>query len=280
VKVISYLLMAFFSVMLIALIPLGTILFSANSTFLKPYHSEAYLADSGIYTNIKQMIKNKITGEDKQAHPSALEKLKVKLVGQAFDKVVTDDFVSKKLGLLQTNIWDYLTDKTNTFMTVPVTELSNILLKFPSEQLGDHNDLAGILGLKLENMEKIKTSYKLAQKGLWVLYILIFILLGLCVLLTYILSISGKWLGISLIIGALLTLLLCVPIWLSIDKIHFSTDMEELKSSITILILRTRHDYLQCLSIVSITILALGILMMFMKKRQAASPMQEDQLIA
>jgi hypothetical protein len=270
--------MAFFSVLLIALIPAGTILFSANSTFLKPYHSEAYLADSGIYTNIREMIKNKITGEDKQ-DPTALEKLKVKLVGQAFDKIVTDDFVSKKLGLLQTNIWDYLTDKTDTLLTVPVPELTNILLKFPSEQLGEHDDLAGILGLKLEKMEKIKTSYKLAQKGLWVLYILIFILLGLCVLLTYILNISGKWLGTALIIGALLTLLLSIPIWLSIDNIHVSNDMEELKSSITLLILRTRHDFLQCLSIVSITILAIGILTMFMKKRIAASPVQEDHVL-
>jgi hypothetical protein len=128
-------------------------------------------------------------------------------------------------------------------------------------------------------MEKIKTSYKLAQKGLWVLYILIFILLGLCVLLTYILNISGKWLGMSLIIGALLALLLSVPLWLSINNIHFSTDMEEVKNIVTLLILSTRHDFLQCLSIVSITILALGILMMFMKKRLAAPPVQKDHIL-
>jgi hypothetical protein len=128
-------------------------------------------------------------------------------------------------------------------------------------------------------MEKIKTSYKLVQKGLWVLYILIFILLGLCVLLTYILNISGKWLGISLIIGALLALLLSIPLWLSINNLHISNDMEELKSGVTLLILSTRHDFLQCLIIVSITILALGILMMFMKKRLVTSPMQEDHIL-
>jgi hypothetical protein len=254
--------------MLIALIPIGTVIFSANSTILKPYHTEAYLTQSGLYSNFKQMIRNKFTGGNVNQKQSALEKLQSKMVGLAFDKIVTDELVTHKMGQLQTSFWDYLTGKTETFLRVPIAELANITTKFPALKIGDYGDFNSLIGLKAAKMEEIKTNYRLYTKGIWVLYILVFVLAGVCAILSYILNISGKWLGISLTIGGALALLMWIPLSIIPDNIGLSKDMEEYKSGITNLIVDVRHDFLQCLTIVSVVVISLGILMMFMRNRE------------
>jgi hypothetical protein len=117
-------------------------------------------------------------------------------------------------------------------------------------------------------MEEIKTDYRLYTKGIWVLYILVFVLVGVCAILSYILNISGKWLGISLTIGGALALLMWIPLSINPNKISFSKNMEDYRSGITNLIVDVRHDYLQCLTIVSVVVISLGILMMFMRNRE------------
>jgi hypothetical protein len=268
VKVISFFLMSLFSIMLIALIPIGTVLFSANSTILKPYHTEAYLSQSGLYSNFKQMMRKKFTGGNINQKQSALERLQSNLVGLAFDKIITDDLVTRKMGQLQTSFWDYLTSKSETFLRVPIAELADITTKFPALKIGDYGDFNSLIGLKAAKMEEIKTDYRLYTKGIWVLYILVFVLAGVCAILSYILNISGKWLGISLIIGGALALLIWIPLSINPDKISFSKNMEDYRSGITNLIVDVRHDFLQCLTIVSVVVISLGILMMFMRNRE------------
>jgi hypothetical protein len=267
-KVISFFLMLLFSIMLIVLIPIGTALFSANSTILKPYHTETYLTQSGLYSNFKQKIRKSFTGDTGNQKQSALEKLQSKLVGLAFDKIVTDDLVTHKMGQVQTSFWDYLTGKTETFLSVPIVELTEIRTKFPALNIGDFGDFNSLIGLKAAKMEEIKTDYRLYTKGIWVLYIMVFVLVGVCAILSYILNISGKWLGISLTIGGALALLMWIPLSIIPDKINFSKNMEDYRSGITNLIVNVRHDFLQCLTIVSIVVISLGILMMFMKNRE------------
>jgi hypothetical protein len=267
-KVISYTLLAIFSALLIVLIPIGTILFSANTTFLKPYHSEAYLADSGIYSDFKQMIRKKIVGETPIDKQSVINKLRGKLVGQAFDKIVTDDFVSLKMGLLQTSLWDYLTDKTNTLIAVPIPEISDMLMKLPGEKSAEHGDLVSLLGLKAQQLESFKTNYLLYNKGLWVLYALILIMLGLCVVLTYALNISGKWLGVSLLIGGGLSLLLMIPIKLWPSIVSYPRGMNDFSYGINGLIVSVRHDLLQRMSIVAVIVIVFGVLTLFIKQRK------------
>jgi hypothetical protein len=268
VKVISYTLLTLFSALLIVLIPIGTILVSANTTFLKPYHSETYLADSGIYKDFKQIIRKKIVGEAPNDKQSVINKLRGQLVGQAFDKIVTDNFVSLKMGQLQNSMWDYLTDKTNTLLTVPVPEISDILLKLPGQKSTEHGDLVSLLGLKTQQLESLKTYYLLYNKGLWVLYALIVILLVLCAILTYALNISGKWLGISLLIGGGLSLLLMIPIKLWPYNISYPIGMNDFSDGINGLIVSVRHDLLQRMSNVTIIVIVLGFLVLFIKQRK------------
>jgi hypothetical protein len=266
-KIISYTLLALFSALLVVLIPIGTILCSANTTFLKPYHSEAYLADSGIYNDFKEIIRKKIIGETPTGKQSVIDKLRGQLVGQAFDKIVTDDFVSLKMGQLQNSMWDYLTDKTKTLKAIPILEISDILSKLPGEQFAEHGDLISLLGFKAQQVESLKTYYTLYTKGLWVLYALIFILLGLCAILTYALNISGKWLGISLLIGGALSLLLMIPIKLW-PNVSYPIGINDFSNGINGLIVSVRHDLLQRMSFVAVIVIVLGFLVLFIKQRK------------
>jgi hypothetical protein len=267
VKIVSYFLLTIFGVMLIVLIPAATVLLSANSTFLKPYNSEKYLSESGMYTTLKQMIRKKFVSEDDKVKQSALAKVQTKLVGQAFDKIVTDDLVSRKMGLLQTSLWDYFTDKTETILGVPIAEISEITAKFPGLKIGEYGDLNSMIGLKADKMEEIKISYLLYSKGLWLLYILIFILAGVCALLTYILNITGKWLGTSLVIGGALTLLLWVPILIASEMFSLTNDTQSLRGGMIGLFKVVRHDFLQYLTIISVVVISIGIVTTFMRKR-------------
>lgn len=269
-KVVSIILMTLFSVMLFALIPVATVLFSVNSTILKPYNTEKYIAESGLNTNFKQKIRNQFTGEDPNQKPSALQKLQAQLVGQVFDSLVTDELIANKMNLLETSFWDYMTDKTQTFLHVPVAELSDINAKFPALKLAELGDFNALIGLKADQLEDIKSYYNYYSKGLSGLYILIFILVGICILLTYVLNISGKWLGIVITSGGVLTLLLWLPFRFLSTKIDFSPDMAMYQDGINNLILNARHDFLQCLIIVSVVVIALGILTMFMRKKEQA----------
>lgn len=269
-KVVSIILMTLFSVMLFALIPVATVLFSVNSTILKPYNTEKYIAESGLNTNFKQKIRNQFTGEDPNQKPSALQKLQAQLVGQVFDSLVTDELIANKMNLLETSFWDYMTDKTQTFLHVPVAELSDINAKFPALKLAELGDFNALIGLKADQLEDIKSYYNYYSKGLSGLYILIFILVGICILLTYVLNISGKWLGIVITSGGVLTLLLWLPFRFLSTKIDFSPDMAMYEDGINNLILNARHDFLQCLTIVSVVVIALGILTMFMRKKEQA----------
>lgn len=269
-KVVSIILMTLFSVMLFALIPVATVLFSVNSTILKPYNTEKYIAESGLNTNFKQKIRNQFTGEDPNQKPSALQKLQAQLVGQVFDSLVTDELIANKMNLLETSFWDYMTDKTQTFLHVPVAELSDINAKFPALKLAELGDFNTLIGLKADQLEDIKSYYNYYSKGLSGLYILIFILVGICILLTYVLNISGKWLGIVITSGGVLTLLLWLPFRFLSTKIDFSPDMAMYQDGINNLILNARHDFLQCLTIVSVVVIALGILTMFMRKKEQA----------
>ncbi|MEX2460466.1 MAG: hypothetical protein WD469_04085 [Paenibacillaceae bacterium] len=275
-RVVSYFLMVLFTVMLIVLIPIGTVLFSLNSTILKPYNTEKYLADSGLYTNLKEIIRKNFTGEDKNEKQSAIQKLQGKLIGQAFDKIVTDDFVASKMALLQTVFWDYMTDKTKTFLHVPIAELSNITAKFPTLEMGGHGDLNTLIGLKADKMEELKRGYKFYSKGLLGLYVLVFILVGICALLSYVLNISGKWLGVSLTIGGVLTLLLSVPYRFITAEMVTSHNAENLVSGAAQLFIQARHDLLQCLTIVAVAVIAVGILSMFMGNREQAPENPRD----
>lgn len=281
VKVISYILMMLFSVMLITLIPVATVLFSANSTILKPYNTEKYIAESGLNANFKQVIRKQFTGEEENQKQTALRMLQGKLVGQAFDMLVTDELFANKLGLLQTSFWDYMTDKTKTFLHVPIAELSDINAKFPALKIGELGDLNTLIGLKADKLEDIKRYYSFYSKGLLGLYILIFILASVCVLLTFVLDISGKWLGIVLTSSGVLALLLWVPFRLLSTKINFSQDMKPYEDGIGQLIINARHDFLQCLTIVSVVVIAIGILTMFMRKREQApdTPQENSDII-
>lgn len=267
--------------MLIILIPVATVLFSANSTILKPYNTEKYIAESGLNTNFKQVVRKQFTGEEENQKQTALRMLQGKLVGQAFDMLVTDELFANKLGLLQTSFWDYMTDKTKTFLHVPIAELSDINAKFPALKIGELGDLNTLIGLKADKLEDIKRYYSFYSKGLLGLYILIFILASVCILLTFVLDISGKWLGIVLTSSGALALLLWVPFQLLSTKMNFSQDMKPYEEGISKLIINARHDFLQCLTIVSVVVIATGILTMFMRKREQApdTPQENSDII-
>jgi hypothetical protein len=270
VKVISYMLLTLFSALLIVLIPIGTILVSANTTFLKPYQSEAYLADSGIYNDFKQMLRKKFVGDTPQEKQSALNKLRDQLVGKAFDKIVTDNFIAQKMGQLQKSMWDYFTDKTNTLMAIPIPEITDVLAKIPGQKIIENSDFVSLLGLKAQQIESIKTYYSLYNKGLWVLYALILILLGLCVVLTYVLNISGKWLGVSLLIGGGLSLLAMIPIKLWPYNISYPKGIAEFSDGINGLMVSVRHDLLQRMSILAVIVIVLGFVVLLIKQRKVS----------
>jgi hypothetical protein len=282
VKVISYILLTIFSVMLIVLIPIATVLFSLNSTILKPYNTEKYIAQSGLNSNVKQMIRDKVTGEDKNQQPTALQKVQIKLVGQAFDLVVTDELVTNKLGVLETSFWDYMTDKSDTFLHVPIAEISDMTAKFPTLKIGELGNMDTLIGLKADKLEEIKKYYNFYSKGILGMYVLIVILVVIGVLLSYVLNIGGMWLGSVLMVGGVIAMLVWVPAWLiTFYKIDYSTSMKSLGSGLTELILNARHDFLQCLTITAVVVIALGILTMFMKKREQApeAPPENNEMI-
>jgi hypothetical protein len=267
--------------MLIVLIPAATVLFSANSTFLKPYNSEKYLAESGIYGYFKQKLRNNFVNEDVNVKQTAIEKLQNKLVGQAFDIIVTDDLVSSKMSLMQTALWDYFTDKTKTLVGIPIAEVSDITAKFPTLKIGDQTDLNSMIGLKADKLEKYKTGYLLYSKGVWGLYALIFILAGICALLTYILNITGKWLGTSIVIGGAIALFLWVPSLIASQMVSDSSSSESLRNGMFGLFKSAQHDFLQCLTIISVVVIALGIVTTFMRKRLQTpkAPQENNDII-
>jgi hypothetical protein len=130
--------------------------------------------------------------------------------------------------------------------------------------------------MKADRLETIKKYYHFYTKGIMGLYILIFILVGICVLLSYVLNIGGMWLGSVLMVGGVIAMLVWVPAWLiTFYKIDYSTSMKSLGSGLTELILNARHDFLQCLTIAAVVVIALGILTMFMKKREPAPEVPE-----
>jgi hypothetical protein len=280
-KIVSYFLLIIFSAMLIVLIPVATVLFSVNTTFLKPYNSEKYLAESGIYGYFKQKLRNNFVNEDVNVKQTAIEKLQNKLVGQAFDTIVTDELVSSKMSLVQTSLWDYFTDKTKTLMGIPIAEVSDITTKFPTLKIGDLTDLNSMIGLKADKLENYKTGYSLYSKGVWGLYALIFILAGICALLTYVLNITGKWLGISIVIGGAIALFLWVPSLIASQMVSDSSSSESLRNGMFGLLKSAQHDFLQCLTIISVVVIALGIVTTFMRKRLQTpeTPQENNDII-
>ncbi|QGQ98889.1 hypothetical protein EHS13_30430 [Paenibacillus psychroresistens] len=280
-KIVSYLLLTIFTALLIILIPIATVLFSANTTFLKPYNTEKYLADSGIYGYFEQKLRNNFVNEDVKVKQTALEKLQDKLVGQAFDAIVTDELVSNKMSLVQTGLWDYFTDKTDTVLGIPIAEVSTITEKFPTLKIGDHADINTMIGLKTDKMEKYKTYYSLYSKGIWGLYALIFILVGICALLTYVLNITGKWLGASIVIGGAIALFLWVPTIIASEMVSDTSASDSLRNGMFGLFKSARHDFLQCLTIISVVVIALGIVTTFMRKRlrEEEAPQENNDVI-
>jgi uncharacterized membrane protein YccF (DUF307 family) len=269
VRAISYILLVFLSILLVITIPIGITAFSANSTFLKPYSSDAYLVKSGINSELKLIVKESLVGSDSAKNTSPLAKLRNKLVGQAFDSIVTDDLVSQKMNLLQISLWDYFTGKSKKLLTIPIPELS-VALQAANVNLGDKTDLFSLLGGKTDELENIKTTYQLYQKGTFVIYILIPILLIVCVLLALSLD-RSLWIGSCLVIGGLLTLLLWVPVTLFTNSINVPIQMQKVSERITSLIMLARHDFLIRLSIVSAAVLLIGVIaMLIMKRRNTA----------
>jgi hypothetical protein len=269
VRAISYILLVFLSILLVIAIPIGITAFSANSTFLKPYSSDTYLAKSGINSELKLTVKESLMGSDSAKNTSPLAKLRNKLVGQAFDSIVTDDLVSQKMNLLQISLWDYFTGKSKKLLAIPIPELS-AALQAANVNLGDKTDLFSLLGGKTAELENIKTTYQLYQKATLVIYILIPILLIVCILLA--LSLDRRlWIGSCLVIGGLLTLLLWLPVTLFTNSINVPIQMEKVSEGITSLIMLARHDLLIRLSIVSAAVLLIGVIaMLIMKRRNTA----------
>jgi hypothetical protein len=266
VRAISYILLVFLSITLIIAIPIGITAYSANSTFLKPYSSDIYLAKSGINSELKLMVKESIMGSDSAKNTSPLAKLRNKLVGQAFDSIVTDDLVSQKMNLLQISLWDYFTGKSKKLLAIPIPELA-AALKAANINLGGNTDLFSLLGGKTDELENIKTTYQLYQKGTLVIYILLPILLIVCVLLAQLLG-RSLWIGACLVIGGVLTLLLRVPVNLLTNSISVPIQMQKVSKGITSMTMLARDDFLIRLSIVSAAVLFIGLIAIFLMKRR------------
>jgi hypothetical protein len=252
--------------MLVGAIPTGLIAFSANSTFLKPYSSNTYLVKSGLNAGLKLTLRENLIGSNSDNNVSGLEKLRYKLLGHAFDSIFTDDLVSKKMNLLQMSLWDYFTGKSNKLLTVPIPELSAALTA-ANLILGGNSDLFSLLGGKASELDNIKTTYQLYQRGTLVIYILLPILLILCFLLAQSLN-KSRWIGVCLMIGCVLTLLLWLPVTLFSNSFTVPDQMRNVSKEIINLIMLARYDFLIRLSIVSAAVLLLGVFAMFLRPRR------------
>jgi hypothetical protein len=170
------------------------------------------------------------------------------------------------VNLLQISLWDYFTGKSNKLLTIPIPELT-AALNAANINLGQNTDLFSLLGGKTDELENIKTTYQLYQKGALVIYILIPILLIVCVVLA--LSLDRRlWIGSCLVIGGILTFLLWLPVTIFTNSITVPIQMQKVSKGITSMIMLARHDFLMQLSIVSAAVLLIGMLAMLLMKRR------------
>ncbi|MDB5056415.1 MAG: hypothetical protein JWM44_4465 [Bacilli bacterium] len=290
-KVISIVLAILLSSLLLILIPVSSVVFSANASILKPYHSQSYFVESGIYPELKQKLKLSILGyknQEEENKASLLDSIRNKIFNKAFDSVVTDDFVALKMFTLQNSFWDYMTDKSNHIAAIPIPELSAALTKLIDQQilptlvkqqmkeqlkknLADSIDIIQLMDIQTKKLENTKEKYLLFKREAWLVYFLMFIVLALSVLLSYLRKYRIKWIGVCMTVGGMITMLIWIPKVRYLQNIPISDDMQDLSRGINQLAAAASNDFMLQLSIAAAIAILIGLAVIWLSPRNADS---------
>jgi hypothetical protein len=287
-KVISIVLAILLSSLLLVLIPVSSVVYSLNASILKPYHSQSYFVESGIYPELKQKLKLNILGyknQEEENKASLLDSVRNKIFNKAFDSVVTDNFVTLKMSTLQNSFWDYMTDKSNHIAAIPIPELSAALTKLVDQQilptlvkqqmkeqlkknLADSLDIIQLMDIQTKKLENTKEKYLLFKREAWLVYFLMFIVLALSVLLSYLRKCRIKWIGVCLTVGGMITMLIWIPKVLYLQNISISDDMQDLSRGINQLAAVASNDFMLHLSIASAIAILIGLAVILLSPRK------------
>ena len=239
-KILAYILLVLLSLIGIFLLPITSTVQVFDQLIAKPYQSIDYLKSDAMYAELSGMIREQLTKSDDNQSEQTQEKAD-NLAKSIIPKVLTDAYVTEKLELLQTNFWDYMTDKTSVVQPIPIPELREALNRSITE-LPEPEKTKSKIRSEIERnvptelsfekitagdsteLRKIKELYGNYRTGLWVLTSATIALYCFMFLIAWKLAVARRWMSISLMIAVLLHGL----IW-----IGYSIANEQLTSSFT-----------------------------------------------
>ncbi len=244
-RVTSYIFLVIFSILFLLSTLAGSIAWAVNTTVLKPYHTNDLLKSSGIYTDLSEMLRSSMENSSESDTVS-------KVLSDELEKTVTDEYVEQKLNALQTQLWDYLTDQSPLNLQVDISEISDALIKALNEQITDPDvqkseivqsfeesfprslDLSEMLSEDSTSLdfESIKSNYQFSQNITLGLYLLIFILIMICTLLTLYMKNTSKWLGIVFLIAGIKISVLGILVRILPDYAPWNNESTELPENL------------------------------------------------
>lgn len=245
-RITSYILLVIFSILFLLSTLAGSIAWAVNATVLKPYHTNDLLKSSGIYADLSEMMRSSMIN-DSESNDTVN-----KVLSDELEKTVTDEYVEQKINVLQTQLWDYLRDQSPLNLKVDISEIPDALTKAVNEQITDPDvqksevtqsfeesfprslDLTEMLSEDSSSFdfETVKSYYQLSQNITLGLYLLIFVLIVICTLLTLYLKNTSKWLGIVFLIAGIKILAIGIVVRILPDFAPWNNESSDLPENL------------------------------------------------
>ncbi len=292
-RILSYIGLVILSILFVLTACLGTLVWSVNATVLKPYESIRYLQQSGIYRELGGIVGEMFTPEDsnpsngQSSTPEEIELQETIVV--TLQEILTEQYIASKFTPLQTNIWDYITDKSELSLVVAIPEIREQMLKaimdntrLPeqvkaeapakvNEIFPETIDFAKLLNSNAEENQssennskfdfaQIKEIYHTIARATVGLYSVIVVLLALCVGISLYLKNTHRWIGTILLIPGILILVQGLAVKSVTGVVPTSDLPEAFQTSVTQLISDVSGDISSQLFMVAAIFLVASIL--------------------
>ncbi len=280
---------------------LGSVIWSVNATLLKPYESIRYLEQSGIYDRFGGIVADMFattTADNNQSNeqaPSPEEKQLRDTVAASLNKILTREYVASKFTPLQTQFWDYMTDKSELSPGVEIPEVREQVLQaimansslseqlkaeapenvngtFPASidiaQLANQSqsENQGSENSNSIDFVQIKETYHSISLATVGLYAAFAVLLIFCVLITLYLKNTTGWIGTILLIPGIFILVESFGLKSVSAFVPISDLPEAFQVSVTQIISDVTSDMSSQLLLIAVIFLVASILT-YMSKR-------------
>lgn len=220
-----------FTFILVFTIPLLVFFQSINSTILKPYNTEMYFQNSGIYKDLEGVFENDL----KENFNSTLNKpdsLTIQIVNTIIEKHITDDSISYIIKGTNDSIWDYIIGKTDVINNVdmknlndsmsiliehevkeyseetglPMELLAKDLINYAENKMPKYFNFMSAFNLQVDQIDNLKQLFYKSRQVLFFLYMIILTTILIGLITTGRLYRGLKWISTNFLISGFLSL--------------------------------------------------------------------------